>query len=142
MKNFDGQKIVEDLLSQHWEYVYFFADNPDAMWEIWKELFLDILNRHAPIQQKKVRSNKVPWITSEIKKLINKRDKFKRKAIVKNLEADWVVYKQTRNKVNIEIRKAKNDYYSNRIAGQKHNPRVLENNKQPTRQTKQTNKSK
>lgn len=66
MKHFDGQKFIEDLLSQHWEYVYFFADNPNAMWEIWKELFLDVLNRHAPIQQKKVRSKKV---TSEIKML-------------------------------------------------------------------------
>lgn len=40
-----------------------------------------------------------------------------------NLKADWMVYKQTRNKVNLEIRKAKKDYYSKRIAGQKHNPK-------------------
>jgi hypothetical protein len=39
--------------------------------------------------------------------------------IIKNLEADWLVYKQTRNKVNIEMKKAKKDYYSKRIAGQK-----------------------
>jgi long-subunit acyl-CoA synthetase (AMP-forming) len=72
------------------------------MWEIWKKLFEEVLNKHPPIQQKKIRSKKVPWITSEIKKLINKRDRSKRKAIIKNLEADWLVYKQTRNKVKIE----------------------------------------
>ena len=33
------------------------------------------------------------------------------------------MYKQTRNKVNIEMKKAKKDYYSKRIAGQKQNPK-------------------
>ena len=47
--------LVEDLLNQHWEYVYFFADNPNTMWEIWKKLFVEVLNKHAPIQQKKIR---------------------------------------------------------------------------------------
>jgi hypothetical protein len=55
MKNFDDKKFVEDLLNQYWEYVYFFADNPNTMWEIWKKLFEEVLNKHAPIQQKKIR---------------------------------------------------------------------------------------
>ena len=81
MKNFDEGKLIEELLKQHWEYVYFFADDPNAMWKIWKNLFLEVLDKHAPLQQKKIRSKKVPWITSDIKKLMNTRDKFKRKAI-------------------------------------------------------------
>ena len=55
MKNFDDKKFVEDLLNQYWEYGYFFADNPNTMWEIWKKLFEEVLNKHAPIQQKKIR---------------------------------------------------------------------------------------
>jgi hypothetical protein len=35
------------------------------------------------------------------------------------------VYKQTRNKINIEMKNAKKDYYSKRIAGQKQNQRRL-----------------
>ena len=31
MKNFDEGKFIEELLKQHWEYVYFFADDPNAM---------------------------------------------------------------------------------------------------------------
>ena len=49
----------------------------------------------------------------------------KRKAIFANLETDWFNYKQTRNKVNIELRNAKKDYYSLKIAGQKHNPKQV-----------------
>ena len=47
------------------------------MWEIWKSIFLEVLDKHAPIQHKKLRSKKVPWITSSIKELINKRDELK-----------------------------------------------------------------
>ena len=123
MKNFDEGKFIEELLKQHWEYVYFFADDPNAMWEIWKNLFLEVLDKHAPLQQKKIRSKKVPWITSDIKKLMNTRDKFKRKAILTNHENDWLNFKTARNKVNIELRSAKKDYYSSKIAGQKINPK-------------------
>ena len=51
-----------ELLKQHWEYVYFFARDTNAMWEIWKKLFLEVLDKHAPPQYKKIRSKKVPWI--------------------------------------------------------------------------------
>ena len=40
MKNFDEEKFIAELLKQHWEYVHFFAEDPNAMWEIWKKLFL------------------------------------------------------------------------------------------------------
>ena len=102
MKKFDTQKFVEDLIQQQWENVYFFAETPNAKWEIWKMLFLEVLDKHAPLQNKKIRTRQVPWITSSIKELINTRDKLKRKAIITNLENDWLSYQRTRNKVNIE----------------------------------------
>ena len=55
MKNFDEEKFVAEQLKQHWEYVYFFAEDPNAMWEIWKKIFLNVLDKHAPLQQKKIR---------------------------------------------------------------------------------------
>ena len=124
MKKFDHQKFVEDLRRQPWENVYFFAEDPNAMWEIWKTLFLEVLDNHAPLQHKKIRTKKVPSITSAIKQLIiTIRDRFKRKAIITNLEIDWLNYKTTRNKVNIQLRNAKKDYYSTKISGQKCNPK-------------------
>ena len=61
------KNFVDELLNQHWEYIYFFGDDPNAIWEIWRELFLEVLNKHAPIQHKKTKSSKVPWITNKIK---------------------------------------------------------------------------
>ena len=123
MKNFNEEKFIEDLLKQPWEHIYFSAEDPNAMWEIWKKLFLDVLDKHAPLQHKKIRSIKAPWITNDIKNLMNTRDRFKRKAILTNNENDWLNFGTTRNKVNIKLRNAKKDYYSSKIAGQKFNPK-------------------
>ena len=103
--------------------MYFFAEDPDTKWEIWKKLFLEVLNRHAPLQHKKIRAKKIPWLTSPIKELINTRDKLKRKAIITNLEGDWENYKRIRNRVNIELKNAKKEYYSTRIADEGTNPK-------------------
>ena len=55
MKNFNEEKFIEDLLKQPWEHIYFSAEDPNAMWEIWKKIFLDVLDKHAPLQHKKIR---------------------------------------------------------------------------------------
>ena len=41
MERFNEQRFLEDLMNQPWEQIYFFAENPDSMWQIWKQLFLD-----------------------------------------------------------------------------------------------------
>ena len=63
------------------------------------------------------------WITNNIKGLIITRDKLKRKAIIIKLETDWSNYKKVRNQVNIELRNAKKNYYSSKLADQKSNPK-------------------
>jgi hypothetical protein len=66
---------------------------------------------------------KCSWITSTIKQLIITRDRFKRNAIITNLDIDWLNYKTIRNKVNIQLRNAKKNYYSTKISDQKCNPK-------------------
>ena len=65
MKNFNENKFISELMQQHWEYIYCCAEDPNAMWEIWKSIFLEMLDKHAPLQHKKLRSKKVPWITRQ-----------------------------------------------------------------------------
>ena len=121
MKHFNEEKFVNELLNQQWENVYFFGDDPNATWRIWKELFLEVLNKHAPLQHKKTKSSEVPWITNKVKCLITTRNKLKRKAITTKTETDWSNYKKIRNQVNVDLRNAKKNYYSSKIANQKHN---------------------
>ena len=88
-----------------------------------KKLFLEVVDKHAPLKHKKIRTKKIPWIASPIKEFINTRDKLKRKAIITNLECDWENYKRIRNRVNIELKNAKKEYYSTRIADDGNNPK-------------------
>ena len=52
--------MKKNLLKQPWEHIYFSAEDLNAMWEIWKKIFLDVLDKHAPLQHKKIRSKKAP----------------------------------------------------------------------------------
>ena len=123
MKNFNGQNFLNDLLQQPWENIYFFADNPNGMWDIWKELFLEILDKHAPLQKKKIKSKSTPWITSNIKNMINTRDKLMRKAVIIKLKTDWENYKRMKNDTSLQIRQAKKEEYSNKITCERQNPK-------------------
>jgi hypothetical protein len=121
-KNINENKL--DLKIQSWENVYFFADNSSSMWQIWKELFLQVLDKHAPLQSKKIKSKIQPWITNHIKQMIITRDKLKRRAIVTQLESDWENYKRARNETNTQLRLAKKEYYTNKIYFESQNPKA------------------
>ena len=110
MKKFNSNSFREDLLAQPWEQIVLESDT-DSVWALWKELFLEVLDKHAPVQRIRKRNSGVPWLTGETKKMIFERDKLKRKAVVTNCQATWDEYKSTRNKVNIALRQAKADYF-------------------------------
>ena len=56
-------------------------DNPNEVWLKWKSLFLEVCDKHAPLRTKHVRASKIPWITSELKNLMYRRDRLKIKAL-------------------------------------------------------------
>ena len=59
MKRFNGQRFNEDLLTQPWERIVLERDT-DSMWACWKELFMAVLDKHAPIQQIRKRAYSDP----------------------------------------------------------------------------------
>ena len=124
MKRFNEQNFLYDLSHQPWEHVYFHADDPNSMWKIWKKEFIKVLDKHAPIEMKKIKSKKVPWITSHQKEPMISRDKLKRKAIITKLKVDWYNYKKVRNETDSQLRQAKKDYYCNKISAESHDPKA------------------
>ena len=40
------------------------------MWLIWKTWFLDVLNKHAPVSDIKIKGTSLPYITMEIRQMI------------------------------------------------------------------------
>ena len=56
------------------------SSDPNEMWTVWKNLFLEVLNKHAPLDNIKSKGNNLPYITSEIRQLARQRDFLKKKA--------------------------------------------------------------
>ena len=93
-----------------WENVTQY-DNPNSCWHLWKSFYLQTLDRHAPFRCMRTRGNSLPWITPNIKNLMRARDFHKKKAVKFNSQLHWAKYKDTRNKVNSELYKAKKSYF-------------------------------
>ena len=96
-------------------------------WSIWKSDFLNICQKHAPIQDRRVRVHPKCWLSNTIIKLIHERDHIQRLAIKNQCETTWKNYRHIRNKVTTLIRKAKKEYYNNEITNNKNNPKLMSN---------------
>ena len=83
--------------------------SPNLMVDKFHEIFDGLLNTHAPIRRKKVRNQPAPWITPEIKRLMEERDRAKKNSI-KNPKL-LNSYKSLRNKVTNSIRFSRRLHY-------------------------------
>jgi hypothetical protein len=113
-KNFVESDFIEEILQVPWDIVCQF-DDPNVCWQVWKSFFLEILDRHAPIRCKRTRGTSVPWITSNVKRLMRNRDFHKKQATKHASSAHWNMYKIERNKVNVAMRSAKKVYFCDKI---------------------------
>lgn len=109
-KHFSESDFRNDLLQVPWNTFLWYND-PNLCWIIWKSTFYEVLNRHAPIRHRRLKSNTIPWITPIIKQLIRARDYHKKKAIKCNSTIHWSKYQALRNRVNIQLRKSKANFF-------------------------------
>ena len=69
-----------------------------------------------------MRGMRCPWLTREIKDLMNKRDFHLRKARKTNAEVDWSAYRQARNYVSNKIRSQKRYFHRKEFDNNLGNP--------------------
>jgi hypothetical protein len=81
----------------------------------WKEKFLLVADMHAPPVIRRVRSEHVPWLTSEIKTKMYHRDFLKKKAIKTGSTHFHNAYKKARNNLSKLVKDTKANYYNNAI---------------------------
>ena len=96
----------EDLEHIPWETIEL-EETPEGSWNAFKDLFLTIADKHAPIVRRRVRGYSVPWLASDLKKLIEECDYHHKKVLITNKELHWSKYKQLRNTINARMRKEK-----------------------------------
>ena len=80
-----------------------------------KKMFLDLLDKHAPIAEIKLKGNNVSYITLEMRRLIRTRYHLQKKVNQSGSKYLHQAFQQIRNKVTYGIRKLRSDYYSKKI---------------------------
>ena len=68
-KKFNLNEFLKELDSLPFNQIRLVSNDANKMWLMWKNLFLSALDKHAPIISMRLRDNKAPYITSELKYL-------------------------------------------------------------------------
>ena len=84
-KHFDRAAFLNDIKMAHFDQIKNYTSDANEMWALWKKLFLDILNKHAPMMNFKIKGKNMPYITSDLKQMIRQRDYLKAKAVKQDL---------------------------------------------------------
>ena len=71
--------------------------NPERALQIFEEIFMPLVVKHAPMKKFTVRRIKTPWLDKELKEHMTERDKAKTIANKSNLKSVWQVYCKYRN---------------------------------------------
>ena len=117
-KNFKSENFINDLSKEAWEDINFLTD-PNEMWDVWKDKFMNCLDKHAPQREKRIGNRRSPWINNELLRKMNKRDFLKKKAEKSGDQTIWEEFKCQRNLVNNSVKAAKREYFSRNIENSK-----------------------
>ena len=77
-KRFDEKAYLSELNTLQFDKIRNLTEDPDEMWVIWKNWFLNVLNKHAPLSDVKIKGNNLPYITMDIRQMIRQWDYLKK----------------------------------------------------------------
>ena len=110
-KNFDQAKFSTDIAEAPWSVCEVFDDLDDCYWA-WTHIYGQICDRHAPLREIKVRSQSLPWVTPQIRHLMNLRFNTLLKAKQSKNQELWAKYRSLRNRVTHDVRVVKCKFYN------------------------------
>jgi len=120
--NFNEEDFLEDMRKNPWDMMDI-VDDPNEKLYIWQIMFLEVLDKHAPLRKKRVRNCEAPWLTPQLKQEMFCRNHLKKQAINSGLSTSWQAYRIAKNKVNYKLDKAKRDFYVSNLDQSKGNPK-------------------
>ena len=117
------EKFVEELGKIDWEGLLEIQDTRLAF-SRFHQFYCDTFNKCFPLRKVKLKSsNEKPWLTDELKEMINYKNKLFH-IMTKNYTAyNEMVYKFHRNKIKHEIEKAEREFYTKLLNASKGNMR-------------------
>ena len=115
-RKFNKNAFMQDMSLAPWGNIEAVDDDDiDNKVTIFENIHKEIIDKHAPFRTFRVTRPAAPWLTDEIKDLMDNRDKYKNKFNQdKNPNTD-LLYKDLRNRVTHAIRKSKIKCFNDRI---------------------------
>ena len=105
LKTFNQQNFVRDMQMVPFHIMNLFDDVDDKLYTF-EQLYLDILDEHAPLKHIHIRGKQVPYMTEEWRKAIRHRNKLWRIFRRERTDENYEQYKCQRNKCTSLRRKA------------------------------------
>ena len=110
-KDVDIKTLQSDFQQTPWWVTSVFDDIDDTT-SVWNDMYQAVIKEHINTRKVKVRSNSLPWMNSNLRKIMNKRYKLLIAAQkTGKVSKEWKEYKTARNKCTLELRKAKDRYW-------------------------------
>lgn len=110
LKLFNEQAYHHDLSNFDWKKIGLIPD-VELAWTFFRNGFMQIVNKHAPIRRFRIKGRENPWFSPELAENIYERNLVWAKARKTGSPNDWLVFRQLRNKCSSFIKKAKSEYY-------------------------------
>lgn len=89
--------------------------NVNEAWDNLFKFYMDTLKSHIPRCKIRTQRN-TPWLNKELKRLVSKKNRYYKKSRRTGCQRLWMKYKQIRNSLVSELRKAKKDYLDNALS--------------------------
>ena len=121
-KRFDLRAFQHDILNNiPFDEIKATCKDANEIWLQWKTFFLDILDKHMPNTQIKIKGNRILYVNSDVKQMIRQRDYPRAKANKTGSNILRQAHCHLRNKVNHTLKQLRKNYYTNKIEENKDN---------------------
>ena len=107
-KHFDEFSFKQEL-----NYSLQTRDKENMTYDEFKNVFMVVLNNHAPIKEKIIRGNNAPFMNKTLSKAFMVRSRLKNMYNKFPTEENKIVYKKHRNYCSNLLKKVKKEYYNN-----------------------------
>ena len=124
-KNFNQEPFLDDLGNLDWSPMLK-STNVDEAAEIFNSNVLGVLDKHAPVVQRRIRIDSPPWFNEELYHAIQERDYLLKLASrCEKGSPEWTRYKRKKNSVIKLKDRLKREYYQKSITDSKSESRKL-----------------
>ena len=114
-KHLNIQNFKADIESAPWWVCTIFDDIDDIAWS-WETMYKNIESDHIKQRKSRVRTKSLPWVDTNIRKLMNKRYRLLKSCDGTNRTSGaWLKYKKIKYEVKKQMRKAEANYWKKQL---------------------------